>query len=61
LEKRYTKEHVAIMLAAAGLEDIRFSDSDPYWVCKATKPLGSNFPGWIDPPPAMESTVSIAR
>jgi SAM-dependent methyltransferase len=39
LEKRYTKEYVAIMLDAAGLEDIRFSDSGPYWVCKATKPL----------------------
>jgi len=39
LEKRYTKESVANMLDAAGLEDIRFSDSDPYWVCKATKPL----------------------
>jgi len=39
LEKRYTKQSVAIMLEAAGLEDVQFSDSNPYWVCKATKPL----------------------
>jgi SAM-dependent methyltransferase len=39
LEKRYTKEHVATMLEGAGLEGIRFSDSDPYWICRATKPL----------------------
>ncbi len=39
LEKRYTKEGIATMLEAAGLEDVQFSNSDPYWVCKASKPL----------------------
>jgi hypothetical protein len=37
LEQRYAKEYVATMLEGAGLEDIRFSDSAPYWICRATK------------------------
>lgn len=39
LEKRFTKQQIEVMLKAAGLEDIRFSDTDPYWVCAACKPL----------------------
>jgi hypothetical protein len=39
LEQRYTKKAIALMLEAAGLEDIQFSDSAPYWICKASKPL----------------------
>jgi len=39
LEKRFTKEQIVVMLRAARLEDIRFSHSDPYWVCAASKPL----------------------
>jgi hypothetical protein len=38
LEKRFTKQQIEVMLKAAGLEDIRFSDSDPYWACAACKP-----------------------
>ncbi len=39
LEKRFTKQQIIVMLNAARLEDIRFSDSNPYWVCAASKPL----------------------
>lgn len=39
LEKRFTKPQIVAMLKAARLEDIRFSDNAPYWVCTATKPL----------------------
>jgi SAM-dependent methyltransferase len=39
LEKRFTKQQIVLMLRAACLDDIRFSDSDPYWVCAACKPL----------------------
>lgn len=38
MEKRYTRQQIASMLNAEGLKDIRFSDSDPHWVCRATKP-----------------------
>jgi ubiquinone/menaquinone biosynthesis C-methylase UbiE len=39
LETRYSQAEITIMLDAAGLKDIRFSQSDPHWVCRATKPL----------------------
>jgi ubiquinone/menaquinone biosynthesis C-methylase UbiE len=39
LERRFTKQQIVVMLEAARLEDIRFSESDPYWVCTASKPL----------------------
>jgi len=39
LEKRFTKQQIVAMLKAAGLEDIQFSDTVPYWVCRASKPL----------------------
>jgi|SRR5437016_2430666 len=39
LEQRFTKQQIVAMLDAARLEDIRFSDSNPYWVCAASKPL----------------------
>jgi ubiquinone/menaquinone biosynthesis C-methylase UbiE len=39
LEKRFTKQQIVVMLEAAYLEDVRFSDGDPYWVCTASKPL----------------------
>jgi SAM-dependent methyltransferase len=38
LEQRFTKQQITAMLESAGLEGIRFSDSEPYWVCKAVKP-----------------------
>jgi SAM-dependent methyltransferase len=38
LEKRFTKQQITAMLESGGLEGIRFSDSEPYWVCKAIKP-----------------------
>lgn len=39
LEKRFTKQQIVTMLEAAGLQHIQFSNSDPYWVCVASKPL----------------------
>jgi SAM-dependent methyltransferase len=39
LEKRFTRQQITTMLESAGLQDIRFSDSEPYWVCKASRPL----------------------
>ncbi len=37
LEKRFTKEQITDMLKSARLSDIRFSTSEPYWVCAASK------------------------
>lgn len=37
LEKRFTKPQIRDMATAAGLVNIVFSESEPYWVCKATK------------------------
>jgi len=39
LEKRFTKRQIMTMLQGAGLTDIRFSNSDPHWICVANKPL----------------------
>jgi SAM-dependent methyltransferase len=39
LEKRFTKKEITEMLEAAKLENIRFSEEEPYWVCVAKKPL----------------------
>jgi SAM-dependent methyltransferase len=39
LEKRFTRKQITEMLESAGLTNIRFSDSEPYWVCSATKPF----------------------
>jgi SAM-dependent methyltransferase len=39
LEKRFTKQQIIVMLESSHLEKIRFSDSDPYWVCTANKSL----------------------
>jgi|SRR5579864_3043325 len=41
LEKRFTKKEIITMLTSAGLRDVRFSESMPYWVCAAIKPKGS--------------------
>lgn len=38
LERRFTRQEITAMLDSAGLGEIRFSDSEPYWVCKASKP-----------------------
>jgi ubiquinone/menaquinone biosynthesis C-methylase UbiE len=38
LEKRFTKHQIVTMLESAGLKDIRFSESQPHWVCTASKP-----------------------
>jgi hypothetical protein len=32
LEHRFTKSEITSMMLEAGLEDIVFSDKDPYWV-----------------------------
>jgi SAM-dependent methyltransferase len=39
LENRFTKLQILSMLEKADLRDIRFSRSDPFWVCVASKPL----------------------
>lgn len=38
LEKRFTQKRIISMLEAAGLQNVRFSESAPYWVCTAAKP-----------------------
>ncbi|HET6843651.1 MAG TPA: class I SAM-dependent methyltransferase [Candidatus Angelobacter sp.] len=38
VEKRFTRKQIVTMLEAAGLQNVRFSDCEPYWVCVATKP-----------------------
>jgi len=38
LEKRFTRTQITAMLEAAGLKNARFSESEPYWVCVASKP-----------------------
>jgi ubiquinone/menaquinone biosynthesis C-methylase UbiE len=37
LEKRFTRKQIVAMLESAGCSDIRFSDSMPYWVCRAIR------------------------
>ncbi len=39
LEKRFTKTEIEAMMAAAGLTNIRFSDSPPFWCAVGTKSL----------------------
>ena len=38
LEKRFTRQQIVAMLESAGLQDVCFSNAEPYWVCKAIKP-----------------------
>jgi SAM-dependent methyltransferase len=38
LEKRFSRKQIVAMLESAELTEIQFSNSDPYWVCKAIKP-----------------------
>ena len=33
IEKRFTKKEILEMMQNAGLKDIRFSESEPFWVC----------------------------
>lgn len=37
LEKRFTRKQIVAMLESAGCTDIQFSDSMPYWVCRAIR------------------------
>jgi SAM-dependent methyltransferase len=37
LERRFTREQIAGMLRAAGFEQIKFSDKEPFWVAVAKK------------------------
>ncbi len=37
LEKRFTRAQITDMLRVAGFEDIRFSDTEPFWVALAFK------------------------
>lgn len=39
LERRFTRSQIVSMLESAGLKDIRFSKTEPYWVCAASKPF----------------------
>jgi ubiquinone/menaquinone biosynthesis C-methylase UbiE len=41
VEKRFSRKQIVEMLQAAELSDVKFSDSWPYWVCKAIKPAYS--------------------
>ncbi|MEY4207719.1 MAG: hypothetical protein RLZZ20_871, partial [Pseudomonadota bacterium] len=38
LERRFTRSEVERMLSHAGLVDVRFRESDPYWCAIGTKP-----------------------
>jgi SAM-dependent methyltransferase len=40
LEKRFTKAEIISMATAAGLVDVVFSETEPYWVCRAAKANG---------------------
>jgi hypothetical protein len=37
LERRFTRQEIAGMLLAAGLRDIRFRESAPYWCAVGTR------------------------
>jgi SAM-dependent methyltransferase len=37
LEQRFTKAEIAAMMAAAGLEGVRFSEREPFWVAVGVK------------------------
>jgi hypothetical protein len=37
LEQRFSKKEIVAMLEGAGLKGVRFSESEPYWVCAARK------------------------
>jgi hypothetical protein len=37
LEQRFTRDEIKQMMHNAGLEDIRFSDSKPFWVAVGFK------------------------
>ena len=37
LEQRFTRAQIAAMMAAAGLENVRFSEAVPYWVAVGTR------------------------
>jgi SAM-dependent methyltransferase len=39
VERRFRREEIAHMLAANGLKKIQFSNSEPFWVCTATKAI----------------------
>lgn len=38
LEQRFTRPEIEAMMRDAGLENIRFSEAEPYWVACGTKP-----------------------
>ena len=42
LEKRYTKKETLTMMETAGLENIKFSESEPYWCAVGYKKSGTN-------------------
>ena len=37
LEQRFTRSEIGEMMTAAGLDDIRFSEREPYWVACGRK------------------------
>jgi hypothetical protein len=37
LEKRFTKEQIASLMVGAGLTNVRFSDSFPFWCAVGEK------------------------
>jgi hypothetical protein len=37
LEQRFTRAEIEVMMRRAGLTDIRFSETEPYWVACGRK------------------------
>jgi hypothetical protein len=37
LEQRFTRREIARMMEAAGLQDVRFSEREPFWVAVGVK------------------------
>jgi SAM-dependent methyltransferase len=52
LEKRFTKDEIAIMLAAAGLGDIVFAPGPPYWCGSGSRTCRPPITCWRRPAPA---------
>ena len=42
LEQRFTKVQIKEIMLDAGLEDIVFSESDPYWCAVGNKKINNN-------------------
>ena len=45
LEHRFTRKEIEAMMKAAGLEDVRFREDEPYWVACGRKPAKASSKG----------------